>query len=77
LQLDGHSYIDIETLAQITNGSAKFEANQIVLIIPNSNFHSNSSQTTPALLKDFASAAIATLAEMKECKGVFGNDGHL
>ena len=72
LQVDGHSYIDIETLAQITNGSVKFEPNQIVLIIPNSNFDSNSPQATPALSKDFASAAIATLAEMKEWKGVLG-----
>jgi hypothetical protein len=30
LQVDGHSYIDIETLAQITNESVKFEPNQIV-----------------------------------------------
>jgi hypothetical protein len=42
LQLDGHSYIDIETLAQITNGSVKFEPNQVVLTIPNSNFDANS-----------------------------------
>jgi hypothetical protein len=30
LQVDGHSYIDTETLAQITNESVKFEPNQIV-----------------------------------------------
>jgi len=72
LQFDGHSYIDIETLAQITNGSVKFEPNQIVLIIPNSNFDTNSSQATPALSKDFASAAIAALAEIQEWKGVLG-----
>jgi hypothetical protein len=72
LQLDGRSYIDIETLAQITNGSVKFEPNQVVLTIPNSNFDANSPQTTAALSKDFASAAIATLADMKEWKGVLG-----
>ena len=72
LQIGGHSYIDIEMLAQITNGSVKFEPNQIVLTIPNSNFDANSPQATPALSKDFASAAIAALAEMKEWKGVLG-----
>jgi len=72
LQLDGHSYIDIETLAQMTNGSVKFEPNQVVLTIPNPNFDANSPQTTPALSKDFASAAIAALADMKEWKGVLG-----
>jgi hypothetical protein len=63
LQADGHSYVDIEMLAQITNGSVKFEPNQVVLTIPNSNFDANSPQSTPALSKDFASAAIATLAD--------------
>ena len=62
LQVDGHSYIDIEMLAQITSGSVKFEPDQVVLTIPNSNFDANSPQITPALSKDFASAAIATLA---------------
>jgi hypothetical protein len=72
LQVDGHSYISIETFAQITNGLVEFEPRQIVLIIPNSNFDANSPQATPALSKDFASAAIATLADMKEWKGVLG-----
>jgi hypothetical protein len=53
LQVDGHSYIDIETLALITNGSVQFEPNQVVLTIPNSNFDANSPQTIPALPKDF------------------------
>jgi hypothetical protein len=72
LQMDGHSYVDIDTLAQITNGSVKVEPNQIVLTIPNSYFDSATPQATPALSKDFASAAIATLAEMKEWKGALG-----
>ena len=72
LQVDGHSYVDIEMLAQITNGSVKFEPNQVVLTIPNSNFDANSPQTVPALSKDFASAAIAALADMNEWKGVLG-----
>jgi hypothetical protein len=72
LQVDGHSYIDIESLAQIINGSITFEPNQIVLTIPNSNSDAASPQTTYGLSKNFASAAIATLAEMKEWKGVLG-----
>jgi len=72
LQVDGHSYVDIEMLAQVTNGSVKFGPNQVVLTIPNSNFDANSPQTAPALSKDFASAAIAALADMNEWKGVLG-----
>jgi len=69
LQMDGHSYVDVETLAQITNGSVRIEASQVVLTIPNSNFDANTAQVTPGLSREFASAAIATLAEMKEWKG--------
>src|ERR1700674_247086 len=72
LQAGGHSYVDIETLAQITNGSGTFEANQIVLTSPNANTDGVSSQSAEGLSKDFASAAIAALAEMKEWKGALG-----
>jgi hypothetical protein len=72
LQMDGHSYLDVEALAHITNGSVRIEPNQIVLTIPNTNFDANTAQPTPALTKDFASAAIATLAEMKEWRGAMG-----
>jgi hypothetical protein len=72
LQMDGHSYVDVEALAQITNGSVKIEAGQVVLTIPNSNFDANTAQVTPGLSREFASAAIATLAEMKEWKGGLG-----
>lgn len=72
LQLDGHSYLDLETLARITNGSVTFGPNQIVLTIPGSNSDPASAQIRPGLSKEFASAAIAALAEMKEWKGVLG-----
>ena len=72
LQVDGHSYIDIETVAQITNGSVKFEPNQVALTIPNPNVDENSPQDAARLSKDFASSAISTLAEMKEWKGTLG-----
>lgn len=72
VQIDGHAYLDVEALAQITNGSVRIEPNQIVLAIPNTNFDANTAQSTPALTKDFASAAIATLAEMKEWRGAMG-----
>src|SRR5260370_5608385 len=72
LQVDGHSYIDIETVAQITNGSVKFEPNQVALTIPEANVDENSPQDTTRLSKDFASSAISTVAEMKEWKGTLG-----
>ena len=73
LQVDGRSYIDVETVAQITNGSVKFGPNQVALTIPNTDFDAGSQQDSARLLsKDFASSAISTVAEMKEWKGTLG-----
>ena len=72
LQIDGHSYMDIETLAQITNGSIKSEPDRIVLTIPGSSSGVVAAQTEQGLSKPFASAAIAALAEMKEWRGALG-----
>jgi hypothetical protein len=65
-QIDGRSYIDIETLAQITNGVVTVEPNRIVLTIPGSDSSATPSatpsQTTQGLSKDFAKAAIGESA---------------
>lgn len=72
LQVDGRSYVDIETLAQITNGSVKFEPNRVVLTIPETRTTSAAAataqpQTPPqGLTKEFASAAVIALGNMKE-----------
>src|ERR1700674_5348124 len=74
LQVDGRSYVDVETLARLTNGSVKVEPNQIVLTIPiaSSGSDTAAAQTTQGLSKGFASEAITALAEMKEWKGALG-----
>jgi hypothetical protein len=36
-QIDGHSYVDVETLAQLTNGTVFIEPNRVVLSIPASD----------------------------------------
>src|ERR1700688_3346217 len=69
-QVAGHSYIDIDTVAQITNGTITVEPTRILLNIPVHDANQNSSaspdQSAQALQlsKDFARAAIAELAEM-------------
>jgi hypothetical protein len=99
-QIDGRSYVDIETLAQVTNGVVTIERHRIVLTIPASDSGSTASAapasappadaapvaTAPAdasaaparvapaqppqgLSRDFASAAISALAEMREMRG--------
>jgi len=71
-QVDGRSYVDVETLARITNGSVKVEPNQILLTIPDSGLDAAAPQNTLGLSKGFASEAVTALAEMKEWKGALG-----
>jgi len=94
-QIDGRSYVDIQTLAEVTNGVVTIERHRIVLTIPASDSGATASAapadaapvaTDPAdasaapartaptqppqgLSRDFASAAIAALAEMREMRG--------
>jgi hypothetical protein len=69
LQANGRFYVDIETVARITSGTVTVEPSQIVLTIPRANSAVSSPQTTEALSKEFVSAAVLALAEMKEWKG--------
>jgi hypothetical protein len=104
-QIDGRSYVDIQTLAEATNGVVTIERHRIVLTIPASDSGATANaapaSTAPAdagvapdsappsdaaatdaaparpapappqqgLSRDFASAAIAALAEMREMRG--------
>ena len=74
-QIDGHSYVDIETLALITNGSVTVEPNRIVLTIPAATAGAPAPTTAAAapppegISRDFAAAAIGTLADMREWRG--------
>ena len=34
LRMNGRSYVDIETLARLTNGSLSFKGNQVTLVLP-------------------------------------------
>jgi len=99
-QIDGRSYVDIQTLAEVTNGVVTIERHRILLTIPASDSGATAgdapattapadappvatapadasappARTAPAappqgLSREFASAAIAALAEMREMRG--------
>jgi hypothetical protein len=74
--IDGRSYVDIEALAQATNGTVSVEPNRVVLTIPVQDLSATHgaapAQATQGLSKDFASASIAEMAEMREWRGVIG-----
>jgi hypothetical protein len=78
-QVGGHSFIDIDTVAQIVNGKVTVEPNRILLVIPGNAPAASSAAavaTPPAqalsMSRDFARAAIAELAEMREWRGAIG-----
>jgi hypothetical protein len=74
-QIDGHSYIDVDSLAQITNGTVSIETSRIVLTIPSSGSGSGATaanapaQSVPGFSRAFATDAISELAEMREWRG--------
>jgi hypothetical protein len=74
IQMNGRSYVDLEMLAQVVNGSLAFQDGRIVLSLPNmagsalaavpANQHAN-----PGFSREFASAAIEALGVMREWAG--------
>ena len=59
-QIDGHSYVDVETVAQLTNGTFIVDPHQVVLNIPVAN-PSTAAAATPA--KPAAKSTAATAVE--------------
>lgn len=80
VQFGGHSYIDLETVAQITNGTVTIEPNRVLLNIPEletgpapeAGPSAAAPPPPPGLSREFARAAIAELAEMREWRGAIG-----
>ncbi len=81
VKMGGHTYVDVETVAQFTNGSVTLEANRVVLTFPVPATAAapeapNSRHFRRRPLRDcrrnFASLAIAELAEMREWRGAIG-----
>jgi hypothetical protein len=76
VQINGHSYVDVETVAQMTNGVVSVEPNRVVLTIPVPPPAPPAAALPPpppsGLSKDFASASVAVLAEMREWRGAIG-----
>jgi hypothetical protein len=72
VQIDGRYYMDIETVAQITNGLVTVEPDRIILTMRAPNSSIPPPQAPEGLSKEFARAGIAELAEMREWRGAIG-----
>jgi hypothetical protein len=67
VQVNGRSYVDVEALAQIANGSVAFKDNQITLTVPASSSAAGTGQPSPpGFSKEFLSAAIESIAAVRE-----------
>lgn len=67
VQVNGRSYIDVEALAQIANGTVAFKDNQITLTVPASAASGAAGQQSPpGFSKEFLSASIESIAAVRE-----------
>lgn len=70
VQVGGRSYVDINALAQATNGTVSYQQDRIILTIPSSEAGAEPLQASDRITRDFAAAAIAALSEIREWKDV-------
>lgn len=64
-EMDGRSYVEIEALARLANGSLSFRSNQIVLTLPPSNA-SKSTTDARGLTSEFLRAGIEQMSVIRE-----------
>jgi len=79
VQMGGHAYVDVETVAQFTNGSVTLEPTRVVLNFPAAGTAAAPSENAapppappPGLSRNFESLAIGLLAEIREWRGAVG-----
>ncbi|MGB8010213.1 MAG: hypothetical protein WCF68_01255 [Terriglobales bacterium] len=73
VQIDGHSYLDLDTFARTMNAAVSFEPGRVIMTIPAVEAGAKPERATPGLSKDFARAGISQLAEMWEWKGAIAS----
>ncbi|MBZ5600083.1 MAG: hypothetical protein LAN83_17370 [Acidobacteriia bacterium] len=71
IQIEGHPYVDLKALAEITNASLSFKANRIVLTLPPTSVSTTEvgppvSTDEMGLSREFTKAGIETIASMRE-----------
>ena len=79
LQINGRSYVDIEALARLTNGSLGFKGNQITLTLPGAPASAPSTATAPSqpaspgFSKEFMRAGIEEMSVIREWRSALLN----
>jgi hypothetical protein len=71
-QIDGRSYVDVETLARILNATLSFKPGLVILSAAAESV-ARPAGSAQGMSKEFARAGIAQLAEMREWKGAISS----
>jgi len=68
VQINGKSYIEVETLARLTQGTLSFKANETILTLnpPTAEVQPSAPPAKPALSRAFIQAAIEELSVVRE-----------
>ena len=79
VQINGRSYVDLESLARLVNGSLGFSGKQITLMLPGSaagmpmTVSPASQAAIPGFSKDFVRAGIEEMSAIREWRSVIVN----
>jgi hypothetical protein len=74
VQMNGRSYVDIESLVRLVDGSLRFKENQIILTFTAPTTNAPPAQLeNPAFSKDFLRAGIEEMASIREWRIVLTN----
>jgi hypothetical protein len=79
VETGGRSYVEIEALARLLNGSLSFKGSQIVMTLPSPGPSSptktfdTAGSAAPGFSKDFLKAAIEEMAEIREWRSTLLN----
>jgi len=77
VQMNGRSYVDIEALARLANGTLRFGGNQIILTLPDSAVDSPATPpeaaANPGFSKEFMKAGIEEMSVIREWRSTLIN----
>jgi hypothetical protein len=73
VQINGRSYVDVESLARLTNGSVSYKGNQIALTLPGTAPAAPPAPATPGLSRDLIAAGIEEMALIREWRSALIN----
>lgn len=81
VQINGHSFVDVDALARIANGSIAYQGNQITLSLPGGGGGapaavqnaSGPPQPNSGFSKDFMTAGIEFMSEIREWRNTLAN----